>query len=145
MLEEDYLALEHHDEGLDAHSEGMDLTKEIKAILREVLLPEIEREVNEGKNFATLRQMYHSMILATWYKNNLKESVLGKVYIDQNKVNGVGVEDKEIKNKIYNQYINAFEKGVYNYIKEDFDAVTKKVIPRKYFSGGLGLKEMYAV
>ncbi|MCK5342003.1 MAG: HEAT repeat domain-containing protein, partial [Candidatus Heimdallarchaeota archaeon] len=67
------------------------------------------------------------------------------VYIDQNKVKGVDVEDKEIKNKIYNQYIKAFEKGVYNYIKEDYDATTQKVIPRKYFSGGLGLKEMYAV
>jgi len=136
MMEEDYLALEYYDKGLDANADDMDMTKEAKTILKEVLLPEIEKEVNEGKNFATLRQIYHSMILATWYKNNLKESLLGQVYVNQNKTNGVDVEDKDIKNKIYNQYIEAFKKGVYNYIREDYDSVTQEVIPRKYFSGG---------
>jgi len=136
MMEEDYLALEHHDKGLDVHPDDMDFTNEAKAILKEVLLPEIEKEVNEGKNFAPLRQIYHSMILATWYKNNLKESLLGKVYVNQNKVEGVDVDDKEIKNKIYNRYVEAFKKGVYDYIKEDYDSETQQIIPRKYFSGG---------
>ena len=145
MLEDDYLALEYHNKNLDIQSDEIDLTKETKQILKEILLPEIEKEVNEGKHFATLRQMYHSMILATWYKNNLKESVLGKIYIDQNKVNGVDVEDKQIKNKIYNQYIKAFEKGVYNYIKEDYDTTTQQLIPRKYFSGGLGMNTIHKV
>jgi len=142
MLEEDYLVLEHHDKGLDAYSDKADLTKETKAILKEILLPEIEREVNEGKNFATLRQIYHSMILATWYKKNFKASFLGNVYINQNKINGVDVEDKDIKNKIYNQYVEAFKKGVYDYIKEDYDELTQDIIPRKYFSGGLGLDKV---
>ena len=62
--------------------------------------------------------------------------MLGQVYVNQNKVNGVDVEDKEIKNKIYNQYIKAFKKGVYDYIREDYDSVTQEIIPRKYFSGG---------
>mgnify|MGYP007113566885 CR=1 FL=1 len=55
------------------------------AIIREVILPEIEKEVNTGDNFSSLRQIYHSMILATWFKQNLKESLLGQVYVDQNK------------------------------------------------------------
>jgi len=58
-------------------------------IIREIIIPEIEREVNEGKHFANLRQMYNSVILATWYKHNLKKSILGKVYADQNKVDGL--------------------------------------------------------
>src|SRR3989338_10469324 len=41
-----------------------------------------------------------------------------------------------IKEKIYQQYIEAFKKGVYNYIKEDHDPYMQKNIPRKYFSGG---------
>ena len=44
-------------------------------IIRELILPELEREVNEGKNFANLRQMYSGMVLATWYKKSLKESL----------------------------------------------------------------------
>ena len=38
--------------------------------------------------------------------------------------------------KIYNNYLLAFKKGVYNYIKEDIDPITQQSIPRKYFSGG---------
>ena len=137
MLEEDYLSLEHHDKGLYSEANDTALREETKAILREIIVPEIEKEINEGKNFATLRQIYHSMILATWYKNNLKESLLGKVYVNQNKTNGIEVEDKEMANKIYNQYVEAFKKGVYNYIKEDYDPSTQQIIPRKYFSGGV--------
>src|SRR5262249_8878559 len=29
-----------------------------------------------------------------------------------------------------------FKKGVYNYIKEDYDPASRQMIPRKYFSGG---------
>jgi len=143
MLEEDYLALEsnlgHNEHGVGEIPENQ--AKEINdvssEVIREVIIPAIEKEVNEGKNFANLRQIFHSMILAAWYKQNLKESLLAQVYVNQNKVNGIDLEDKQIKEKIYNQYVEAFEKGVYDYIKEDYDAVTQQIIPRKYFSGGI--------
>ncbi|MEW5895821.1 MAG: ATP-binding protein [Candidatus Omnitrophota bacterium] len=116
-----------------------------KEVIREVILPQIEKEVNEGKNFAPLRQIYDAMILATWFKRNLKEGLLGNVYVDQNKVNGINLHDEAINQKIYAQYLEAFKRGVYNYIKEDYDADTQTVIPRKYFSGGvvLGPGEAY--
>ncbi|MDZ4243474.1 MAG: hypothetical protein U1D99_11650, partial [Candidatus Omnitrophota bacterium] len=109
------------------------------AIVRDVIIPEIEKEVNEGKNFSLLRQIYNSIILATWYKQSLKESLLSKIYVDQNKVAGVDVDDKEIKQKIFEQYMVAFRKGVYNLIKEEVDASTQAVLERNYFSGGLKL------
>ncbi|HBO97945.1 MAG TPA: hypothetical protein DD648_08070, partial [Candidatus Omnitrophica bacterium] len=105
-------------------------------IIREIILPEIEKEVNAGKTFANLRQVYNSMILAAWYKQNLRESLLGQVYVNRGKIKGVDVEDKAISRKIYDQYLEAFKKGVYNYIREDKDPATRDVIPRKYFSGG---------
>ncbi|MCK5012361.1 MAG: LysM peptidoglycan-binding domain-containing protein [Candidatus Omnitrophica bacterium] len=156
MLEEDYLALESNvrsaKHGLgNVTKDDIEIISGVSAeIVREVLLPEIEKEVNQGKNFANLRQMYNSMLLATWYKKNLKESLLAKIYADKNKVNGIELEDKEIKQKIYDRYVEAFEKGVYNYIKEDIDSVTQEVIPRKYFSGGItnfenGFKKMEGV
>ena len=37
---------------------------------------------------------------------------------------------------IYQRYLQAFKKGVYNYIKEGIDPITKETMPRKYFSGG---------
>lgn len=116
---------------------GEDVNNLGSQIVREIVLPEIEREINEGKNFAKLRQIYRSMIMAAWYKRKLKDGILGKMYVGANKVAGVDVADKQIKQKIYDQYLAAFKKGVYNYIREDVDVKTQEVIPRKYFSGGV--------
>ncbi len=116
-----------------------------RQIVREIVLPALEKEVNEGKNFAPLRQVYSGMILAAWYKRALKESLLGKIYADKAKVKGLEVfpspggrgegRGTDVE-RIYQQYLQAFKKGVYNYIKEEQDPVTQQIIPRKYFSGG---------
>ncbi|MFT5387700.1 MAG: MoxR-like ATPase, partial [Candidatus Omnitrophota bacterium] len=141
MLEEDYLSLAEYnrskDDGLNSDSESFEGQGIVKEIIREIIIPAIEKEVNEGKTFATLRQIFNSMILATWYKKNLKETILSKVYVDHNRVKGIDLEDKEMKEKIYQQYLKAFEKGVFDYIKEEYDPVKKEIIPRKYFSGGV--------
>lgn len=106
-------------------------------VMRELILPEIEREVNEGRSFARLRQIYNAMILAAWFKITLKESLLGQVYADQNKTVGVEGADQAIdRDTVYQQYLKAFEQGVYNYIREEQDPETGEVIPRQYFSGG---------
>lgn len=84
------------------------------------------------------------MILATWYKQALRESLLGQVYVNQKKLKGVEVDDKEIKEKVYEQYLEAFKKGVYNYIKEDEDPAAHKMMSRKYFSGGAGFETLPA-
>jgi len=142
MLEGDYFALNedmNNKKGSEIPSE--DKTKELSdvssQIIQEVILPEIEKEVNNGQNFVALRQIYHSMIMATWFKRNLRESLLGRLYVEKNKISGIDIKDTQIKEKIYKQYLEAFKLGVYNYIKEDYDPITKKIIPRKYFSGGM--------
>ena len=140
LVEEDYLALqsqfdpEHIQNNSIETSENLPLATKI---IKEIIIPELEKEVNEGANFATLRQIYHSMILATWFKRNLKASLLGEVYVGKNKIGGVDIEDKEAKEKIYDQYLEAFKIGVYNTIKEDYDPVTQEIIERKYTSGGI--------
>jgi hypothetical protein len=60
-----------------------------KSVLREIVIPVLEKEVNEGQNFAQLRQVYQSLILASWYKKKVKESILSKVYADKKKVKGL--------------------------------------------------------
>src|SRR3989338_4619653 len=107
------------------------------SIIREIILPEIEHEVNYGQNFAPLRQIYHSLILAKWYKETIKNSLLSKIYIDQKKIAGVNLDDATLKDQIYAQYMEAYKKGVFNYIKEDYDRLSNETIPRKYFSGGI--------
>ncbi|NTV30094.1 MAG: hypothetical protein HGA80_08455 [Candidatus Omnitrophica bacterium] len=142
MLEQDYLAMKKN---LDNASIGTDkvadetvgkVSKLSSDVVRDIVIPEIEKEVNTGKNFALLRQIQNALILATWYKENLKESLLAQVYADQRKVAGVDLADKTVKDQIYEQYIAAYREGVFSLIREDQDPTTKELLPRKYFSGG---------
>jgi len=130
MLEEDYLSLGHHSKS-DAHRMASE-------VIRQIVIPELTKEVNEGRNFAQLRQVYNSLILAAWYKTKIKDSVLAQIYEDKNKISGVNIKDPQEKEKIYQQYLRAFKKGVFNYIKEEIDVLSQQTIPKKYFSGGFG-------
>ena len=134
MLESDYLAQSKAPAVQTPADPTMVLAK---SVLREVVIPVLEREVNEGANFSQLRQVYHSLILAAWYKRKVKESLLSKVYVDQKKITGVNIDDPKMSEKIWAQYVEAFKKGAYNFIKEEQDLYTGETIPRKYFSGGI--------
>ncbi len=141
MLEEDYLSLQKHS-GISTvipakagiHNKNNTHTIASK-IVKEIVLPELQREVNEDQNFAALRQVYSGMLLATWFKRTLKQSLLGQIYANKAKVKGVD-QDPKTNEEIYRQYLRAYKKGVFNFIKEDVDKYTNETIPRKYFSGG---------
>lgn len=142
MLDEDYLALE---KGLSSPKvsigdPGRGNSKDVNSlgsqIVREIILPEIEKEVNTGTNFAPLRQIYQALILAKWYKETVKNGLLEAVYIDQKKTAGVNLGDPAVKEQIYERYLQAYKKGVFNYIKED-PMPDGQSVPRKYFSGGI--------
>ncbi|HSV43460.1 MAG TPA: hypothetical protein VLJ10_02805, partial [Candidatus Bathyarchaeia archaeon] len=118
------------------------LTKEI---MRNILIPALEKEVNEGESFSTLRQMVNAMVLAEWFKRQLRTSVFGKAYVDQSKMAGIDSEDEQKKWDIYNQYLKSFQGGAYDFIKEEIDQTTGEMIPRRYFSGGFGANLQTAV
>jgi len=159
MLEQDYLSMSKH---MVVHN---DMASVGANIVREIVIPELTREVNEDKSFAQLRQIYNSLILATWYKKKIKDSILEQVYADKNKVAGVEYDKSVILSAandlkksldpspsaqndaafIYQRYLQAFKKGVYNFIKEENDPLTQQIVPRKYFSGGVPLFEIEKV
>ncbi|MBU1524013.1 MAG: hypothetical protein KKG50_05065, partial [Candidatus Omnitrophica bacterium] len=173
MLEQDYLALRNREQVTEdklpkgvkklTEKEVEDINSFSSKIMKEVVLPVIEEEINNGKNFSHLRQIYHSLILAVWFKQKLKtqigadieetqinadreqmtdESILSKVYIDKKKIKGIDTDDPKIKEKIYNQYLEAYKKGVYNYIKKDFHPQERRHIQRRYYSGGCDFREI---
>ena len=140
MLEQDLVAAQGSDgplQGVVTAEESSGPRKMASDIVRNVIIPVIEKEVNEGGNFATVRQAYHAMILATWFKKTLKDSLLGQVYADQSKVAGIAINDPQAKDRIYQQYLAAYKTGVFNYIKEEYDSISQETLPRKYFAGGL--------
>lgn len=132
MLDTDYIASRGHSApGGDVSSSNVEeITKDV---MREIIIPAIEKEVNEGSNFAPMRQIYYAAILAKWYREMIRETVVGKAYVGQNKIDGVSSEQARLKEEIYARYVAAYQKGVFNYIREDnrIDGAAGK-----YFSGG---------
>ena len=146
MLDEDYTAFQKHvslrggkaDEAISERTTNNTHTI-ASQIVREIILPEIEKEVNTGKNFAPLRQIYQALILAKWYKETIQNGLLDAIYTNKNKVAGVNLNDPAVKEQIYQRYIQAYKKGAFNYIKES-PMPDGQVVPRKYFSGGFKWK-----
>ena len=98
------------------------------------LIPAIEKDVNQGRNFAELRQMMNSIILAQWFKRKFAKS-LYKFYFNSEKITGVDLGNPATKNQVFNRYVEAFNKGAYNVIKKEIENGRKT--KRKYFSGGI--------
>ena len=143
MLDEDYIALNNNTKNPDLKTNrlGREKVEDINSftsdIMKDVILPVLEEEINNGRNFALLRQIYYAFILAVWFKQKLRDHILHKVYIDKKKIKGVNVSDVKIRQKIYKQYIEAYKAGVYNYIKSDWDQEASRYIQRRYYSGGM--------
>lgn len=135
MLAEDY----HARRGLD-HASSASSSPVVTEVLKEVVMPVLKKEINEGRQFQALRQIYYSLILAKWMKMKNKEfSSMMHSFIDQNKIKGVDHQQPNINDNVYAQYVDSLDKGVFNYIREDvvdFGADQQKR-PRQYFSGGL--------
>ena len=142
MMERDYLAGAHAHKSASAQvnttNNGQRLAADAAAerVMKEVVLPKISRDVNSGANFAQLRQIYYSLILAAWFKKRFRESFY-RAYIDKNKVSGIDLRDKNVKQKIYRQYLAAFKQGLYDYTKREYDQFSKKTVNRRYYSGGM--------
>lgn len=142
MLDSDHQAVAHtgdapqraDTQSFSTHdASAQELTKDI---MRSIIIPTLEKEINEGKNFTTMRQIYHAAILAKWYREIIKNTLMEKAYVGQKKIKGVDVDDATIKEQIYQRYVAAFKQGVINMIAEAQDPVTGETIQRKIFSGG---------
>ncbi len=151
MLENDYVAMVNQKAIAESRAPARDLAlknniefdddvKELNElssqILKEVILPELKREVNQGKSFSDLRQMVNTMILAAWYKEKLKDSIIAKKFANKNRIAGIDKVSDKVKDRVFSKYVNAFKKGAFHFIKEDYDPFTETVVPKKYFSGG---------
>jgi hypothetical protein len=99
--------------------------------LRERILPELIEDVNYGQRFSRLRQMYHSLILAEWFKEKFKASFY-RHYIDQTRIAGIDTRDSRMRDAVYQVYVEAFEANAYDVIRRQSDGSR-----RRYAAGGI--------
>ncbi len=142
LLDQDHQSLQYFDS--ERNEQGRDYnttpgSESYVSVARDIIIPAIEREVNEGQHFIALRQMHHALILAIWFKRKLKDGIVNRLYADQQKLSGIQIDEKDAARKVYEQYMVALKKGVFDLIREEFDPVGQEMIPRRYFSGGLTL------
>lgn len=134
MLESDYLAEKNN---IIRHAQPENPSRKLtKQALREILIPVLEEEVNHGKNFATLRQIYHSLVLAAWFKRRIRSSPLNNSYINKSKTPGVESTIEPSPQEVFTQYAASFQKGVFDFIKEEPDPFGESV-PHRYIAGGI--------
>ncbi|NTV29788.1 MAG: hypothetical protein HGA80_06895, partial [Candidatus Omnitrophica bacterium] len=108
-----------------------------RRVIREVVVPLLEQEINSGERFASLRQIGHALILAAWYKRRMSASLLAAVYVDHERIAGIDIDDPAEVEKIWNYYVDIFEKGSRNYVQKQRYQFIGETLPGKYFTGGL--------
>ena len=89
--------------------------------MREVVIPALEREVNESPRFARVREIYRCLVLATWYKKKLYDSVVARVYSDSRKTQGMDSFGRVSAETVWTAYMDSFRQGVFNLIREETD------------------------
>ena len=115
-------------------SSEVDVVGGSSVALKEVIIPQIKKDVNYGRNFAELRQMLYSIIVAQWFKRKFRKS-LYSFYYDSEKMQGVDVGNPEAKEVIFERYVQAFTKGAYDIKKKE--RLDGRLVKRRYFSGGV--------
>ena len=140
MLEEDYLALTKNTQPVSSRSTVIPAKRNpYHCVLKssdKSSFPNLKKKSTPAR-ILPICVKFLIPSFSSWYKKNLKEALLNQVYADKAKVKGINLNDPTIKQQIYEQYLKAYKKGVFNYIKEDVNAVNGETMPRKYFSGGI--------
>ena len=146
MLEQDYL------KDTTFYSFDDDRAKQLNEyssqILREIIIPKLTREVNASKRYASLRQVYYSLVLAQWFKQRHSPSLRGvpqsgttkqslSQTIDTKDLTGLTSKTSWSKETYYKAYKKSFSQGEYNKQETIYSPYGETI--RSYFSGGLHL------
>ncbi len=116
-------------------------------LMRQLILPELTRRVNNDSDYAFLRQVYSSLILSQWYKEKFSASgdYLTQA-MDASILEGLDLDFKKKPEEIFEEYLNSLTKGEYDFEYNLADdslktrAFFSSWLRRRYFSGGLDLR-----
>jgi hypothetical protein len=139
MLEQDYLKGNAMYKFSDPRQKA--LNEYSAEIVRKNIIPALTKEINSGKKYAALRQLYYSLILAQWFKQKHygTNSAYGRL-INNRDLTGLCSLEPWSKSEYFKAYKESFQKGEYN-IRADAYSLGNMVV-RTYFSGGISLIAM---
>ncbi len=113
MLEQDHL---NNSALYSFKDERMKALNEYAAQLaRTIILPKLTQAVNTDKKYASLRQVYYSLILAQWFKLNCANSSGGYAdLVDRGELNGLTSKDSWSPSTYFEAYQRSFANGEYH-------------------------------
>ncbi|MDO8747534.1 MAG: triose-phosphate isomerase [Candidatus Omnitrophota bacterium] len=143
MLEEDYLS--HQPSAISSQQYNFsdprlkELNQYSTQLIRELILPKLTQKVNSSKDYANLRQVYFSLILASWFKETFKDNQAAQgdylKLINSHNLTNLSSKQAWDKTTYFNAYQKSFQEGEYN-LSEPVYTPTGQVI-RRYMSGGI--------
>ncbi|MFA5156062.1 MAG: transaldolase family protein [Candidatus Omnitrophota bacterium] len=134
MLEQDHLkgSVNYNFED----SRAKELNEYSSELIRELILPELTKEVNNAKRYSQLRQVYYSLILARWFKARFYgKGGLYASYINKANLEGLTSNQSWSKDTYFKAYQSSFKDGEYN-LQATVNTISGPSI-RSYFSGGM--------
>ncbi|TAM42734.1 hypothetical protein EPN54_00955 [bacterium] len=139
LLEQDYLKDSVQYNFKDGRSK--ELNEYSSQLIRELIIPKLTKEVNSSKRYASLRQVYYSLILAQWFKARHLSTDKNQIadLINSKDLANLASKQDWSKTSYFNAYKRSFTGGEYN-IREPVYTPTGQVI-RSYMSGGMQLTE----
>jgi hypothetical protein len=114
-------------------------------LMEELVLPQLNKRINEAYSYADLRDVYSALILAHWYKdkfgsgyNSLLQTVNYQV------LNDVETDYTSTPNEIYQSYLKSIKEGQYSFSETETSSSSFATVitTRHYFSGGVDLRNI---
>lgn len=119
---------------------------EVDRLNRQMVLPEVERKLNEDPIYAPMRQVYSAIILAQWYKDHFRGTKQPAAeLIDSDNIAGRELTDGWSPQAVYEAYLRSYQQGEYNFterVQEDLGNGVIRIQTRHYFRGGVDLRRM---
>lgn len=104
-------------------------------LIRELIIPKLTKEINTSKRYASLRQVYYSLIMAQWFKARFRNKPWAySQAMDHRNLTNLTSKTSWTKATYFQEYQKSFQKGEYN-LQEPRSTPFGQVI-RSYFSGG---------
>jgi hypothetical protein len=106
------------------------------AQMQELIVPTLEKKVNESYAYWELRQVFRVLVLARWYKQ-----AAGQTELPAENLTALDTDYAYGVNDIYNDYLDSLKKGEYS-VSETSNKldVFLHLITRHYASGGIDFR-----
>ncbi|MGE5309317.1 MAG: hypothetical protein ACM3OC_09540 [Deltaproteobacteria bacterium] len=105
-------------------------------LVKELIIPQLTKEINSSKRYSELRQVFYSLILAQWFKKQFKGTAGGYArMIESSDISSLVCRTPVSKETYFSAYRDSFAKGEYN-TTEQVNGI-KGMTVRRYCSGGI--------